>query len=477
MKEFRRWAFWRRVQYGLGFLATVVLITSGTYRVYFYSPGECFDNATNRDERGIDCGGSCVRICAADTLPPKILWAESFNITGNQYNAVAYVENVNSVASAPLIKYTFEFFNGTQKVGERSGETVLPPSSIYPIFEGRITLDSDTVTNTTLTIEPIDVWVPATIGRGQFKTTNLNLTGADLRPRLDVTIENTELTAAQNIEIVATLFNEDGQPITASQTFIDSLAGRSIKDIVFTWPNSIAKTIRSCMVPSDVVLVLDRSGSMAADGGVPPEPLQSAKKAAQSFSTFLRENDTMGYLSYATTPDTPIKQTLTSNFSQVQEAIESTVMGTDGVQYTNMGAAFSSATQELLSVRHREDARKIIVFMTDGDVTRPVNPDTGLLDRTYAGNFAREQANIAKQEGVTIYTIGFGDSFNKEGGDVTRDVSLIQDLASKPDNYYEAPTAAQLQEVYKQIAESICESGATRIEVIAKTPTNFTPLR
>jgi hypothetical protein len=152
-------------------------------------------------------------------------------------------------------------------------------------------------------------------------------------------------------------------------------------------------------------------------------------------------------------------------------------MGTDGVQYTDMGAAFDTALSELLSQRHREDARKVIVFLTDGDVTRPVNPATGLADREYAASFARTQAEKAKDQDVTIYTIGFGDFFSTTSEAVDRDVDLIRDLASEPGLFFTAPTIADLERVYQQIAGDLCEEGPTRIEVITKTSTNFTPLR
>jgi Mg-chelatase subunit ChlD len=459
MKEFRRWAFWRRVQYGLGFLATVVLIVGGTYRVYFYSPGDCFDNAINRDERGVDCGGSCVRICAADTLPPTVLWAESFNITGNQYNAVAYVENVNRVASAPLMKYTFEFYNGTKKVGERSGETVLPPSSIYPIFEGRIVLDSDAVTSTTLRIEPIDLWVPATVGRGQFKTTNLNLTGADFKPRLEATIENTELTTANQIEVVATLFNTAGQPVTASQTFIDSLDGRSVKDIVFTWPNSIAKTVRSCEIPSDIVMGIDVSGSMNNDGGTPPQPITDALAAAKRFVLTLKPTDQAALVTFATQAFTPV--TFSSNHTSTAAVIEAlTISAADEVGYTNTVAALKAAQVELSSPRHSPNARRALILLTDGLPT--AQGDTVAIVEE-----AKSLATELGDSGIEIYAIGLGAGVNKE---------FINEIASDEANAYYAPTTSDLDSIYANITGSLCESGATRIDVIAKTPTNFTPL-
>ena len=174
------------------------------------------------------------------------------------------------------------------------------------------------------------MWQPAFLGQGQFRTSDIELLGTDSRPRLNVVLENTELTEANNVEVVATIFNRSGVPLTASQTFIDVAAPRSRQNLVFTWPSSIAKTVRSCEVPSDIMMVLDRSGSMAADGGDPPEPLESAKQAAQSFVRLVNSNNYLGYFSYATNPTYPLEQTLTQDFAQVEAAIAGTVMGKMG---------------------------------------------------------------------------------------------------------------------------------------------------
>jgi Mg-chelatase subunit ChlD len=478
MSRFRPWAFWRRLQYGTGFLTFWLGVTAIVYLVYFNVPPTCFDNIQNGDERGIDCDGSCVRICSVSVTAPKIVWANSFKIIDGQYNAVAYIENNNAVAATPALDYTFKLFDGNEVIAERSGTTILPPNSVYPVFEGRInTVDGREPTETIIEIKPADMWQPATVGRSQFRTLDVNLIGVDLRPRLNVKLENTEITEAENVEVVATIFNRAGEPVTASQTFIDTFAAKSTREIVFTWPNSIAKTVRSCEVPSDIMLVLDRSGSMAADGGEPVEPLESAKQAAKSFMSLARLTDQIGFLSYATTPSSPIEQTLTKDISSTLQAISNVEMGKDGTQYTNMGEAFAVALAELTSSRHREDARKVIVFLTDGDVTRPVNPATGEADREYAASYALEMATKAKDDNVTIYTIGFGDLFSGDDTELDRDISLIKDLASDPSLYFSAPNIAELEEVYRQIASSLCEEGPSRIEVITKTKTNFAPLR
>ena len=474
MGTVRWWAVRRRVEYGAGFTAFWACVATLVYFGFFYTPAQCFDGVKNGTETGVDCGGSCRRICAVDVFPPQVVWAESFEVTPGQYNAVAYIENRNQAAATPELAYTIRLKDGNGVIAERSGKTILPPGSTYPIFEGKVlTKDKRKPTKTEIELSPAVLWVPASIGRTQFKTTNIALTGADSRPKLSAQLENTDIVAAKEVEVVATIFNSLGKPVTASQTLVDDIPGQSRKDIVFTWPQPIAKTVRSCEVPSDVMIVLDRSGSMAADGGTPPEPLESAKKAAQAFVGLLQPRDTFGYLSYATTPSSPLEQLLTGDAAAIRASIANTKMGTNGTQYTNMGEAFKTALAELTSARHRDDARKVIVFLTDGDVTRPVNPQTGKADREYAARYAREAADAAKAAGVVVYTIGFGDFLTAPGQEVARDTDLIRGLASDPANYYEAPTVADLEAVYKKIATSICEVGPARIEIIPKTSTGF----
>ncbi len=251
------------------------------YFINFYQPPNCFDLVMNGDETGIDCGGACVRICAAEVLPPQVMWVKSFEIVKGQYNAVAYIENQNQIAATPSLRYTFQFFNQGTLVAERAGTTVLPPNSVYPIFEGKVITDfREPVTDTKIIIEPVEMWIPASIGRSQFRSTDIKLSNADVKPRLDVEIENTELSPAEDVEVVATVFSENGEPVTASQTFIDRLEARSAKDIVFTWPNSVAKTVKSCVIPTDVAVAIDLSGSMNNDGGDPPQPVTAALQAA-----------------------------------------------------------------------------------------------------------------------------------------------------------------------------------------------------
>ena len=461
MSTMRPWAMWRRLQYGVGFAVFWMVVGSLGYYLFIYTPGDCFDEVMNEDERGADCGGRCVRICASDVTAPQIVWADSFKIVDGQYNATAYVENKNAVAGTQALRYKFELYDGTKLVAERAGTTVLPPNSVYPIFEGRIYTSSDTtVTNTKLILEPVEIWQPAMLGREQFRTSNLNLLSPDASPRLEARIDNTELSRAEKIEVVATLFNTNGKPVTASQTFIEALEGRASKDVVFTWPNPIAKTIKSCAIPSDLVIGIDLSGSMNNDGGTPPQPISGAIAAARDFALRLAPDDQASVVTFASGATTV--SLLNQNHTETATLIGAlSIAPAEETGFTNTPAAIAAAAAELASARHSGDSRRALVLLTDGLPTAPG-------DTTSIVEVAKQAALELAKSGVEVYVIGVGKGV---------DVNFIKTLTEDPNNAFYAPTGGDLDAIYQKITGALCESGATRIDVVAKTPTNFTPLR
>lgn len=470
----RTWALRRRIQYGLGVGVFVLLVLSFAYTQLARTTPSCFDGKQNGDERGVDCGGSCQRVCAFDVTEPQIRWSQSFRVTDGQYNVVAYVENRNRDAGVRDLEYRFILYDEQGDViTERAGTTPLPPDGVYPIFEGAVSTNGVALARTFVELDADPVWLSAAAGREQFEVRSRQLFDADVRPRLSARVYNTSLDDERDVEIVATIFNASGIALTASRSVVPLFLGREEREVVFTWPEPIAKTVRSCEVPSDIMVVLDRSGSMAADGGNPPEPLESAKNAAIAFVEQLRAEDQVGYFSYATTPSFPLEQLLTRDRAQAAAAIGTTRMGSDGIQYTNMGDAITAAHNELRSARGRDNARKVIVFLTDGDVTRPVNPTTGARDIAYAAQYARDAADSAHESGVTIYTIGFGDFFLEASGVIERDLQLLRDLASEPELFFQAPTRADLARVYRDIVSDICEEGAAVIDIVPKTTGGF----
>ncbi len=461
MDPVRSWAIWRRSVYFSGFLTICLAIGAGVYFSYFFSPANCFDGVRNGAEADIDCGGACVRICAFEVLPPKVVWVNSFEVQPGQYNAVAHIENANQLAGTQELNYVIELRNGETVVASRSGSTILPPNSVYPIFEGRILTDgSQKITDTVITVYPPEVWQPAEFASDQFKTRDINLTRADERPRLDVSIENSRLNTASDIEVVATIYNAAGEPVTASQTVIEEIQGQEVQDIVFTWPNSIAKTVRSCVVPTDVLLAIDLSGSMNNDGDNPPQPLTGALAAASTFARNVSDSDAIGVVTFAS--EANLRSQLTNqNQTVAQTILNFTIDPVEETGFTNTVAALSVAAGELNSANHNDDARRVLVLLTDG---LPTDPD----DERDIITEAEELAGQLDLGGIELYAIGLGESVDRQ---------FIRNVASQPENAFFAPSSEDLATIYSNITSSLCETGPARIDVLAKSEAIFTPLR
>lgn len=193
--------------------------------------------------------------------------------------------------------------------------------------------------------------------------------------------------------------------------------------------------------PVDVVLLLDRSGSMEGS------PLSSMKAGADTFIDILAEatggsaegqigaGSRIGVVSFATvaTADTA----LITDVAQLKDAVSDLTAGGN----TNHAAAFTQAV-ELFDAASTN--QKVIVLFTDG--------------RTTQGGDATPIATMAKAMGITIYVIGLEGN----GG---IDLPALVSWASEPASAYVAiaPTEAELEDLFEDLARNITKPGATNI--------------
>lgn len=454
MDRQRRWAFMRQLQYGTGFMVFVTMLSGLAYFSWFYSPATCFDNAQNGDERGVDCGGDCLRICTVDTVPPTTLWARSFEVTEGQYNAVAYIENQNTIAASPALPYTISLYDEAGLITSRTGTTILPPDSVYPVFEARINTNGRIPTQTFIELGTADEWYPASAGREQFTVVSRTLTGVDSQPRLEARLYNNSLTAASDVEVVATIFDAAGNALTASRTYVDEFSPRSETVAYFTWPQPIAKTIRSCEVPTDIAVMIDVSGSMNNDSDSPPEPITSVVRAAEAFVNRLQSRDQATLVTFAT--DAAVVTPLTAATDRVASQIAALFIEPEEEQgATNTGDALYRALDELSSARHNEEARRVAVLLTDGLATAPdESPEA----------YALTAAEALKATGIELYTIGLGAQVNME---------FVRQLASDEAKAYEALSVQEINRIYQRITSDLCVDGPAIIEIIPKTTAGF----
>ncbi len=453
---FRWWAFWRRVQYGTGFFVLLTLISVSVYYAYFYTPPSCVDGIMNREERGVDCGGVCARVCTFDAIPLVTSWVESFEVMDGQYNAVAYIQNKNTDIGIQKLIYTFKLYDDRGLITERTGDISVSGIGEYPIFEGRIATGDRIPTRTEIVFDSYE-WMKSLNTEGDFSLISRELSGADALPRLTAKIRNADLVNVDDVEIVATIFDSRRNPLTASRTVVENFSGRTTEDIVFTWPQPIATTLRSCEVPTDVVLAIDLSGSMNNDGGVPPEPISSVITAAESFVKRLKDHDQSSLVTYAT--QAVLVEPLSRETDRIASVVANlTISPKEEQGSTNTGDAIKIMREEMLSDRHDVNARKVAVLLTDGLANAPdENPEV----------YAQNEAHKLKALGVDVFTIGLGASVNAD---------FLKAIASSPSRYYNALSSEDIDDIYTEITKALCEDGATVIDIIPVPKSNFAPL-
>lgn len=179
--------------------------------------------------------------------------------------------------------------------------------------------------------------------------------------------------------------------------------------------------------PADVVIVIDRSGSMAG------QKITDARNAASFFCDQLNATlDRVSVWSYASWGTITMNQALTFNKVVAKAAIMGLAAGGSTAGYT----AMSMATQYLID-NARSEAVKAVVFLTDGQF----NDDHAPYDEPYT-------LNIVHNMNGPLFTIGLG-----VGAEEDRLITCSD--ASMGGRYYFAPTSADLQNIYAQIAAVI----------------------
>lgn len=196
--------------------------------------------------------------------------------------------------------------------------------------------------------------------------------------------------------------------------------------------------------PVDIMLVLDRSGSMDGD------PLIALKAAAIEFVDIIKEAtnpggtnlgppNRIGVVSFAS--DATLDVPLTDNVATLTAGING--LSADGL--TNHQAAFDLAAASYTPVFNPPN-RKVLIMFTDGDTT--------------TGGNASDAAAAARADGIEIYCIGLGD--------VTDFIDNLNDWATNPDSTHVivAPTPAELEQAFQDLAANISKPGAVGIKVV-----------
>ncbi len=220
-----------------------------------------------------------------------------------------------------------------------------------------------------------------------------------------------------------------------------------------TASSSATLMVDSCFPAVDVMLVIDRSGSMAED-----DKYVDARQACSNFVqnlNFSPNADQAGLASFNSSAT--LNQTLTNNLQALDYAISSLPAASGD---TSISLGVQTGQTELLSPRHNPQALPVLLLLTDG---LPTGSDTD--------SNALYTATQAKNAGTLVFTVGLGSDV---------DPVLLTEMASSPSDYFFATNGTQVNELFTEIATLICRpptnifiSGLSNLTVCAGAAAEF----
>lgn len=438
----------------------------------FFKPPTCFDGKQNQDEHGIDCGGVCSRPCVGETQDLEVVWSKSLPTKSGQYDIVAKINNPNARARLDSFDYTIKIYGENNIVlYQKDGINHADAGERFVIFEPNVYLGDAKIATTTIEIHKPLAWVQSEVKTTSIQTGKKELTHTKDSSRLNVLLQNTDFVDSYpDVEVTAVVSDITGRPVGVSQTYVDNLPAREDRSIFFTWPMSLKEQTKGLcdsraslpaelLVPSDVALVFDRSGSMNSDSINPPQPLTDAKNAADIYVKQMLSVDRAALVSFASEASNPIDKELTADTQSLEAAINSIAIGTpNNEQNTNIGDGIKKALGEL-DRNGRDKAKKAIVLLTDGVATRPLD-SLGKYNTKYAEDYAAIQATQAQKENIFVYVIGLGNEINEQ--------FLAYSIASSPERFYKAKTSAELAKIYADIAKAVCGEDVFIFEIYVR---------
>lgn len=181
--------------------------------------------------------------------------------------------------------------------------------------------------------------------------------------------------------------------------------------------------------PADVVLVLDRSSSQRDNG-----TWQPSLDAAALFLDLLDYSSSQVAI-VAFEAQAELIQPLTADAAILKTALGAIPDPPALGLWTSITAGIEEGQAELTGSRHRLGAKAVMVLLSDGDHNAPL------------GGTPLAAATRAKQAGSTLITIGLAPN--------SRGTNTLKAIASKPEYYFPAPTAADLAVAWRDAAGAV----------------------
>lgn len=174
----------------------------------------------------------------------------------------------------------------------------------------------------------------------------------------------------------------------------------------------------------DVMLVIDRSGSMAG------QKIADAKNAAKQFVDLMVEGDKIGVVSFSSSGT--VNYGLTTIAGAVRQDAKNAIDAISAGGQTSIGAGLQKGADELTTKGGPTHPWAMVLLSNGGENRAP---------------FVSDVLPSIVEAGIVVHTIGLGTGTNE---------ALLQDIASQTGGtYHFAPSSQELADIYSQISAAV----------------------
>jgi len=236
------WSGRRKTIYATTIIIAGIIFLGIPIFLLVYKAPTCDDGVQNGSERGVDCGGSCVKLCSNEFLDlPQASWIKYKEDAPQNYTVAAYVINPNQKVGATDVPYKITFIDkdGFDLGVVRGVFDILPGRSSVVFKTGVKITDTDKKPARAIIDYPTQPqWVIAPDPVKDLLIVDKKYNESDIDSSLEITIKNESARLARKINVYALLKDIENNVLDFSKTIVDEIASKKTSVAPFTWPVS-----------------------------------------------------------------------------------------------------------------------------------------------------------------------------------------------------------------------------------------------
>ncbi|MDQ2933033.1 MAG: hypothetical protein M3Q80_01490 [bacterium] len=205
----------------------------------FYRAPTCTDGVQNGKEGGIDCGGSCRRLCQDTFMSASPAWTRFEEVAPGLYNVAAYIVNPNIEGEAYRVPYRLAFYdNEGIIITDSHGFVTIPPHRNTLAFQGAVNVGKSIPVKVLFEFSKAPNWEKRADSLSALSITDKKYTDEEDSSSLSVTLKNNSVKPIFDTTIFVILYDKDNNALGFSKTKLDEIPAQSSAVAPFTWPIS-----------------------------------------------------------------------------------------------------------------------------------------------------------------------------------------------------------------------------------------------